>query len=264
MLITPAIKYDLDLVIMNNYKIIPHVNYKWKVKSNVSYDIYNKPLYYPEIFNKYYINFFGINIFSTNSYWGKLYKRNVILNSQIEFPDNDTYEDNVFNFRLFPYIKSMMFIDYLGYYWRWGGITSGKKSDIYREFRFIDFMTQFYNERKDAIIKYNYSKAHKWLLLEMKNVLKSNFSNIAKYKPDDTKAKSLKEQIKFFLKQDAYKDMYLLHKIYPECIDDSYILAIINSDYEFIYKYCYDIYKNKRKRMFFKQILHKFIYTLFT
>ncbi len=262
MLITPAIKYDLDLVIMNNYKIIPYLNYKWKIRSNISHDIYNKPLYHPNIFDKYYINFFGINIFATNSYWGKLYKLNTLVNSKIEHPSNDTYEDNIFNFRLFPHIKSMMFIDYFGYYWRWGGITSGKKSEIYDEYRFIDFMAEFYIERINAIQKYDYTKAHMWLLIEMKNVLKSNISNIAKFDLYSSNIIPIKEKIKAILNYKAYDDMKLLHSLYPKSVSDVFVNAIIDKDVDAIYNYCNTIYKSKRTQFFLKQLLYKFVNTL--
>lgn len=60
MLYEPAKKYNLDLVIMNNYRIIPYINYKWKISSNISADKYNVPIYSPELFEDYFINFLDV------------------------------------------------------------------------------------------------------------------------------------------------------------------------------------------------------------
>lgn len=259
----PAIKYDLDLVIMNNYRIIPFFNYKYKCKSNIPQEKYHIPLSEPQIFDDYYINFFGCNIFATNSYWGKLYKLETIRNANIKYPQNDTYEDNIFNFRLFPYIKSMIFIDYCGYYWRWGGITSGKKNNIYSESRFINIMEDFYLERKLAIEKYNYTKAaHKYLLFELKNVLKSMLSNIAIFDSNDKRATPIIIEIDKIISHEAFSDIKLLYELHPSSKNDEFINSIVNKDATLIYSLCHDYYKNTRVKRFIKSALHKLIYPL--
>lgn len=262
MLYEPAKKYNLDLVIMNNYRIIPYINYKWKISSNISADKYNVPIYSPELFEDYFINFFGCNIFATNSYWGKLYKLSSIKESNIKYPMNDTYEDNIFNFRLFPHIKSMMFIDYCGYYWRWGGITSGKKNNIYSESRFIKVIEDFYFERKLAIEKYNYTKAHKYLLFELKNVLKSMLSNIACYELSDKRSVPILTEIKKIISRMAYHDMKILYELHPNSKNDEFIKAIVNQDAKHVYYISHEIYKKERKKRLIKILIHKLIYPL--
>lgn len=258
----PAIKYDLDLVIMNNYRIIPYFNYKRENCAYIPLEKYNNPIYYPEIFNEYYINFFGLNIFPNTAYWGKLYKLKTIKDANLKYPDNDTYEDVIFNFRLFPYIKSMMFIDYCGYYWRWGGITSGKKNNIYSESRFIKVMEDFYLERKLAIEKYNYKKAHKFLLLELKNVLKSMLSNIAIFDPTNKKSASIITEINNIISHETFNDMILLYELHPSSKNDEFVNSIVNKDASLIYSLCHDYYKNERGKRLLKSLMHKLIYPL--
>ncbi len=252
-LVMPAIKYDLDLIIMNNYKIIPSLNYRKKFRSNIEDTKYNVPLYSPQIFEDYYINFFGVNIFATNSYWGKLYNRKTLIMSNISYPEKDTYEDNIFNYRLFPNIKSMMFIDYFGYNWRWGGITSRKKSDIYNEYRFIDAMNEFFIERIDSIEKYQYHKAIKFLIFEIKNVLQFNISKCAKYDIQNPKANEIISKISIILEHRSYdycKD-YRLNGI----SQNDFLDAMITKDAKRIYEICHILYKKSWKRRFMKNIL---------
>lgn len=252
-MLEPAIKFDLDFVIMNNYKIIPILNKRILMKSNV--EQFDKPIYKPELFDKYYLNFFGVNIFSTNSYWGKLYKRE-LFNKPFDWPQKDTYEDNILNFRIFPYINSMIFIDYYGYYYRWGGITSGKKNNIYSYNKIINTINDFYIERKQAIHHYNYQKASYWLLCELKNVLKTSIAQIAKHKMTSTKAATHIAQISQILTHEAYSDMHLIFDFNPKTRNDSFINAIVDKNATEIYRLCYLAYKNNRIQNTLKRILH--------
>ena len=256
-LITPAQNYNLDFVVMNNYKIIPIINYKWLHIANVL--TYNKPIYAPDLFDSYYINFFGLNIFPNNAYWGKLYKRDILLNPELKYPQNDIYEDNIFLFRLFPSVKSMMFIDYPGYYWRWGGITSGRKNSFYKSDLIIRGINDFAIERINAINKFNYNKALKWLLIETKNVLAYNISCLAKYPVNSTKGKEIISLINNILLHPIYeyiKELPIIDSNY----NNEYIRAIINKDSLFIYRHCHQIYKHDWHKRLYKKLLHTIIY----
>ncbi len=259
-MIIPAINHDLDIVIMNNYKILPIFGYKKQMRSNTTK--YNVPIIYPESFDEFYINFFGCNIFATNSYWGKLYKTSTITNSNINYPINDTYEDNIFNFRLFPSIKKMMFIDYFGYYWRWGGITSGKKNSIYNEFRFINILNDFAVERIEAINRYNYIKALKWLLIEVKNVLKVNITYLARYTTNKNEVTSIKIHLKQTLEHPIYSEIKKLHLLYPQSKNDIFINLIMNKDVDGIYEFCHKIYLDNRMKLLIRTIIHKILYLI--
>lgn len=258
----PAIKYDLDLVIMNNYRVIPYFKYKFENRAYIPKDKYNIPIMQPELFDEYYIHFFGCNILPNTAYWGKLYKLKTIKESNIKYPNNDTYEDVIFNYRLFPHLKSMMFIDYSGYYWRWGGITSGKKNNIYSEFRFIKIIEEFYLERKHSIEKYNYTKAYKYLLLELKNVLKSMLSNIAIFDSNDKRSAPIIDEINKIIKRHPYYDIKLLYKLHPSSKNDEFINSIVNNDAIRIYTLCHNYYRNGKGKRLFKLVLHKLIYPL--
>jgi len=253
-MLEPAMKFNLDLVIMNNYKIIPLINKKWLMFSDVSE--YNKPIYTPELFDKYFINFFGKTIFATNSYWGKLYKRE-LFSKISNWPNNDTYEDNIVNFRLFPFVKSIMFIEYPGYYYRWGGITSGKSNTIYKHSRVINIINEYYIERLNSIYKYNYQKATHLLNCELKNVLKVAISQIAKYKPNSVKANNLVTEIENILSHDAYNHFSEYINSGEKQIDDEIVRYIANRDAKSVYLYCHSLYNKNRMKRLIKRTLHK-------
>lgn len=152
-MIEPAEQYGLDLVIMNHSKVLPALHYKKKIRSNV--DCYSRPIYGQEVMDKYFINFFGGNIFAV-PYWGKLYNLSMLNNSGITTPSDDIAEDFIFNMRVFPHVKSLMFVDYFGYNWRWGGITSGKNNHFWTGQNMLKKSNEVYIESTKLIEKYNY------------------------------------------------------------------------------------------------------------
>jgi len=117
-MVMPAEQYALDLVVMNSRKVLPVLRYGKPLRSQV--DCFDTPLYMPDVRERFYINFFGVDCFGV-AYWGKLYRRQMIVDAHIEQPSDILAEDFVFNLRLFPHVQSMMFVDYTGYNWRWGG-----------------------------------------------------------------------------------------------------------------------------------------------
>lgn len=50
--------------------------------------------------------------------WGKLYKKDILTENAITFPEGIIFEDVVFNLYIFENIKSAYFFDYVGYHYR--------------------------------------------------------------------------------------------------------------------------------------------------
>lgn len=130
-MIEPAIEDELDMVCMNSRKVLPYIGYS--KNSCVNREFYNKVLQIDTKegegrinFERLYVNFFGINIFNV-TYWGKLIKKSLIIDSKFTPPESVIGEDQVFTMTIFPYVKRMMFVDYIGYNWRWGGLHLGKR-----------------------------------------------------------------------------------------------------------------------------------------
>lgn len=247
----PALKFDLDLVVMNNYRAFPFFNIKREMNArNVNY---GEAVYHPECFQQYFINFFGKRIFPENAYWGKLYKRSLLINANFTPPASPIHEDILFNMNMFPLVKSLMFIDYAGYNWRWGGITSGKRNNIYNADQYITRITEIYHLKKRFASKYNYSEAEMPLIWELINHFYDKCSDLAKHSLSNTKSKEIISFIERILKNTAFDDVNKLPK-------NDYTLPIINKDCNQIYNYCHDRYKSNWKRRIGFNILHHIVY----
>ena len=251
-LIKPAIEFNVDLVIMNNIKIIPFLNITRKQRSIADY---NRPIYNPELFDKYFISFFGVNLLNNYGYWGKLYKKDLILNINFTPPESNIYEDILFLISIFENINSLYFLDYYGYYWRWGGITSGKKNVEFNRIKVINRLNDISIIRKNLIIKYNYWKAYKYLITETSNIIIANISPLAKYSSNDIKSIPIKEMINTILKHDVYTFFKDCDKFNTN--KDLLTNAIINYDTNKIYEICHNYYKSNRLRYFIRAILTK-------
>ena len=153
-MIVPALKYDLDYVCMDSQKVLPFFGHKVpfcvdrKYKERVI-EIDTEVGAGRKNFEELYRNFFGKNLFMV-TYWGKLIKKQLIEESGFTPPSSVISEDQVFNMTLFPNIKKMMFVDYIGYNWRWGGVTSGKSNDFWKEKQYVARANELYAERVET------------------------------------------------------------------------------------------------------------------
>jgi hypothetical protein len=182
----------------------------------------------------------------------------MLLESHFVPPENIIAEDFVFNMRVFPYVKSMMFVDYIGYNWRWGGITSGKKNNFWTSENMLLRSNEVYKESINLIEKYNYEKARIPLLRLQENNLKGNISSMAKYSPNSKEATEIKSLIKELLEPSFYEDFSMLNSIE---IDD-FSIAVLKRDVDYIYNYCHQIFKASFKTRLIKKAVHLLLYPL--
>ena len=92
--------------------------HKWFVKKSVVARL--GVIDQPELFDKYYLSFFGVNILSVNV-WGKLYRKFVLDKADIEPVGVFMGEDLAYSIRLFPYLKRIYILNEIGYNYRMGG-----------------------------------------------------------------------------------------------------------------------------------------------
>lgn len=120
----------------------------------------------PELFDEYYISFFGVSRLPV-SIWGKLYRKNVVdkayettelFSSQIPCMAGDEY----FNLMLFPYLNSIYWTDKLVYYYRCGGTVD----HFNRFFPEIFYLSEVRLKILDQI---DYDKAYRPLYIEYVN-----------------------------------------------------------------------------------------------
>lgn len=121
----------------------------------------------PELFDSYYVSFFGINLFPV-TVWGKLYRKSVIDRAMKEidiFMATPLHrsEDEAFTMHLFPFLSSVYCLQKPIYVYRFGGITSGNG--------FLSEMLDFGDYRIGFLDKYQYEKGYSPLFIEYVNIL---------------------------------------------------------------------------------------------
>ena len=133
----------------------------------------------PELFESFYLSFFGVNLFPVNV-WGKIYRKRTI---DIAMEDKDVFlsprlhmgEDEAFNLNVFPYISSIFCLDKCVYNYRVGGLTSNYN-------KFLTDLLDFGDYRIDLLDRYNYSLGYVPLFIEYVNILISHIQQSLEYR----------------------------------------------------------------------------------
>lgn len=82
-------------------------------------------------------SYVGMDSCITPSCWGKMYMTSKLREAtQIEF-GQFWGEDQIFNIQYLRECRSMVFCDYIGYNYRWGGATSAYKYSALREYKHV-------------------------------------------------------------------------------------------------------------------------------
>lgn len=129
----------------------------------------------PELFDNYFVSFFGVNLLSVNL-WGKLFKRVLFDSPGVNPSEFIMGEDLVLNMRLFPYVKKYCVIPDIVYYYRVGGMTSHYNKHLYP-----DLKAQYYL-KLETIDKYEYYKATDFTKVEMCHVFRSQIKQMLMYR----------------------------------------------------------------------------------
>lgn len=126
---TMAKKYDYDLVSCNY----------WKQYSN------NKEV----VFSRNYINSKDMFIDGLAAAWNKIYKRDIIINSGVVFPQGLIYEDTEFYAKLIPHIKKCGHVNeaLVHYIQRKGSIVNSNGEKIEQIFSIIDNILEYYYDK---------------------------------------------------------------------------------------------------------------------
>lgn len=95
----------------------------------------------PQLFDDYFISFFGVNNLSVSMNM-KLYRVETIAKAELKPTGYRMGEDLMFNMKLFPHLKRYSIIDYYGYNYRVGGLTSH-----YNPFLWEDLKCQYYEKK---------------------------------------------------------------------------------------------------------------------
>jgi len=247
-LIVPAEKYGVDVVIGNMNRL-----YVAGIKRNskkISIPNNSLPLLIKdkELFDKYYISFFGINILPVNM-CGCIYRRSVIelaMKEECLFDKNCLHmgEDEYFNLKLFPFLKSVYVSDKIVYTYRFGGITSAYN-------RYLAELFYFGDVRLKLLDKYQYAKGYSSLYVEYKNILYSELLQRIQYLRQD------KDTLVGYIEKEL-NDRYLVQRMIAyyaknDCPDN--LKPIVEMDYEKIYAHTKELEEADKMRFQIKKLL---------
>lgn len=249
-----AVKYNLDLVVANCYRAFKGIHKKLCSSAYIEFDkIYDRK----GIKEKVMKAFFGINIYSSVGYWGKLFKRDTLEKSKFVPLKVVASEDLFFNLEFLLVSDKMMFIDYPAYNWRWGGISSGStnKSDVsFSSMGTLKNFNDFYNRRLKVIEDYDFPEGLEPLRIELYNVLRSSLDSICAPKSDTKDGEKAKEVLLEVISLPAYREILEL-KGNPYIENPYFLDALEHKDVEWLYTFYHDIYRRGWKKRAVRRIL---------
>lgn len=193
----------------------------------------------PELFEKYYISFFGYNILSVNI-CGKLYRKATLDKAQLTPTGITMGEDLAWNLKLFPHLQRIFIMADVGYSYRWGGMTSHYNARLYPDFKRLQPL------KEQCIEQYGYQKASNFLKVESKNVLRSDICQRILYRVE-----SRQQCLDYLAKElaDPFWDRTLRLDNCPDYYQDPFVQALLRKDVAQIYALCEAIVaKDKWKR----------------
>ena len=177
----------------------------------------------PELFEKYYASFFGLDILSVNM-CGKLYKSNLLKKAPLP-AGLAMGEDLYFNLCLFPSLKKIYIDAYVGYNYRFGGMTSHYNTHLYQD------MKMLYQIKKQLIEKYNYTRVANCIRVEMRHVLLSDIRQkiLFHYGTKEEIIRSIENELNdvIWIDQNLSKDK-----------DKPIVQAILRKDANYLFEIC--------------------------
>ena len=208
----------------------------------------------PELFDKYYIGFFLNSVFSV-SMCGRLYRKSIIDKALQEtdlFAEDVSRmgEDQYFNLKLFPFLRSMYRIDDTVYIYRFGGGTFGFNKNFTQVFNSSD-------KRLKLLDQYHYEKGYQPLFDEYVACLYFHASRLITCKVTD------KDGVK-----DYFRDEIEHRELMPRLMEfygkqgslDKRTQCLLDHDYEGMYQCACDI--NRKRFGSLKGKLRRYIIRL--
>lgn len=216
---------------------------KWGVIRKINSNNYSKQnmvrsIVQPELFEDYFISYFGINNLHV-TVWGKIYRRSLLDQINIKPSGFKMGEDLIFNMQLHPYLNKIAFIEEPVYYYRYGGMTTQLNPS------FLEDIKAQYLLKKEMIVKHNYLKAERSIKYELVNVLYSHLFNLFRIE------KLTKGEVLDFLNKELEDPIYRELKT----IEKGKGLDVFEKNSEKIIEQVFSLYKKERPFLIIKRIL---------
>lgn len=188
-----------------------------------------------------------MNILSINI-WGKLYKSSILKKTPL--PIGLTMgEDLYLNLEIFPLLKAIYIDDYVGYNYRFGGMTTQYNKNLLPNLKVL------YSIKMGKIEKYEYYKAADYIRIELKNVLISDIKQKILFKYGSKE--NIINQISQELMEPIWNDMQQIKN--SNIIFSPIVQSIINKDANTIYEIC----KSEARKYYPQWILKRIISKIF-
>lgn len=243
-----AERHQADTVIGNYYRKYGVIKRKNTFFSELPV---NQLIQGGELFEKYFISFFGHNVLPVNV-WGRIYRMDVIEMAMKECSLYDPMcrqmgEDEYFNMQLFPFIRSLYVTDDFVSVYRYGGMTNTYNKNLTSLFDFSDLRIRFLD-------RYHYDKGYFPLFIEYKNILNSELLQRIQYLEQD-------ESTLITYLQEELSNRYLVQRMrsYFQSEVPSSLSPIIEASYEEIYLYARGLASANRSRFLIKNFMYRVI-----
>lgn len=226
-----------DVVQMQSYRVMGML--RRRTKTFVTPQVIKQP----ELMDKYFLSFFGINLLDV-CMWGKLYTVKLIKSACVLPTKFRMGEDLMFNLHLFPHISCYSIIDYVGYNYRIGGLTSK-----FNPYLWEDLKEQ--SLQKTAIASRHCNQvAVRTTAIELKNIFLSTILQRKEY------IKETDEELKTWITEQLGDNDLWLHVREIATEDNEYIYkAIRDNDVDFILRHVSALYKAQRIRRYIKKLI---------
>lgn len=238
-----AVETDADYVEVGMQRVLD----RHKIIKKKAYSTIKGLITQPQLFDSYYISFFGVNILSVNI-WGKLYKSSILQNPPHPI-GLAMGEDLYFNLEIFPHLQKIYIDDYIGYNYRFGGMTTQYNKNLLSNLKVL------YSIKKRKIEKYKYNKASDYIRIELKGVFISDIYQRILFHYGSKE--DIINQINQELTDPIWNDIQQIKD--PKIIVSSIVQAIINKDANTIYEIC----KSETKKYYPQWLLKRIISKIF-
>lgn len=236
-----AIETDADYVEIGMQRVLD----RHKIIKRATYPIIKGLITQPQLFDLYYISFFGVNILSVNI-WGKLYKSSILKKTPLPI-GLAMGEDLYFNLEIFPHLKAIYIDDYVGYNYRFGGMTTQYNKNLLPNLKVL------YSIKLGKIEKYEYYKAADYIRIELKNILISDIKQKILFKYGSKE--NIINQISQELMDPIWNDMQQIKS--SNTFFSPIVQSIINKDANTIYEICKSEVRKYYPQWILKRIISK-------
>ncbi len=223
---TAAKEQSADVVEFGSYRVLD----KWGIIKSKRVGLSERMITNPELFDEYYISFFGKNILNV-SLWSHLFKADALKRANLSPAKHFLGEDLLLMLGLFPHIESYLIVDYVGYNYRMGGGTSRFNPNLMISFKELFVLKQ------SLIQKYNYQKAHRYTCIELANCLKTHIMQMMR---NDMTKQEILGYLETEIKDPIYETV-----VGVDCELEFYV-ALREGDISWMYDIAYTIHRKGR------------------